>query len=351
MTAASTAFVLDNALAAGAHREAALLAQLDDVRAELARSNLRAETAEREGAGSRLQAEEAVALAERLNTALTASQAAGSRLRADNERLRRQVEELSARCSATDAQLAALRQSLSSCAAERDAASQAVRAARASCAEEVRVAVAKARADMGAALEAANVRAAGAEHKASAARLVASTCRSAAEQVRMECSRLKRGNAALLALNARLLARVLRATWRGPHGDGDGGEEDERSQQNYAMARRRLAALPHWRRALAEDTAAGVEAQLAAAIANATAMTSGGDDDDNMSMGTVSALLVQHADEDGDESDAAEWLLQAPPAQSVGVTATTALAEAAAARGDWDGYVASAEAEAASLML
>jgi len=80
-------------------------------------------------------------------------------------------------------------------------------------------------------------------------------------------------------------------------------------------------------------------------------MTSGGDDDDNMSMGTVSALLVQHADEDGDESDAAEWLLQAPPAHSVGVTATTALAEAAAARGDWDGYVASAEAEAASLML
>jgi hypothetical protein len=85
-------------------------------------------------------------------------------------------------------------------------------------------------------------------------------------------------------------------------------------------------------------------------MANATAMTSGGDDDDGVSMGTVSALLMQH--EDGDESDAAEWLLEgAPPAHSVGVTATTALAEAAAARGDWDGYVASAEAEAASLML
>jgi chromosome segregation ATPase len=293
---------LDAALSAAARREALLLARVDDLQLQCTRwqhdasaaqqshTELREAAAQQRDAAekervasaaelksAKNQAEEAVALAERLTDSLRTAAAATAALRRENERLTRALSALrESRETAQDGELADLNRRLASMQVERDAAVaretvavEAGRQERSSRQEVVRTAVARARADLNAQLEEASTRAAAAQHKAHAARVVASTCRRAAEGVRSDCERLQKANAALLALNARLLARFLRATWRVDE-LGDDGSQMEPVAAQLALTRRRLGGMPRLRRAEAEDTAASVEAQLLSMLTAAT---------------------------------------------------------------------------------
>ena len=284
---------LDAALSAAARREALLLATVDDLQlqrqqcehdASVARQQAQAAEKEREATAAELrhvkeQANEAVALAERLTDSLRTAAGVTTALRRENERLTKALHALrESRDTAHDNELAALTRRLASMQAERDGALaretvalEASRQERSSRQELVRTAVARARADLNAQLEEASTRAAAAQHKANASRVVASTCRRAAEGVRSECAQLQKANAALLALNARLLARFLRAAWRVDElGDGDGDHMAPAAAQ-FAVTRRRLGGMSRLRRADAEDTAAAVEAQLLSMLTAATA--------------------------------------------------------------------------------